>query len=265
MTTLAPTTTPGPALSPARVLHSEWHKLWTVRSTWIMLAASTVLTIAGGIAIGASYESGQAADFALDPVQFLLFGTQFSQIILAVVGVLFIAGEYSTGMVRSTMVAVPRRVPVLWSKAGVVAGVVFTTTLATLVVTFTSGQLFLDGTDKELSLTDRGVLGTLLGSAAGLTALALVGLGLGALLRSVPGGITAFIGGVTVLPEVLRMFPYDVLDSVAKYFPGRATEGLMTLHDTPDYATTGPALLALTLWTVAILGTATVLLRRRDV
>jgi hypothetical protein len=253
------------ALTPARVLRSEWHKLWTVRSTWIMLAAATALTVGVGIAIAASYDQdgGEAARF--DPVQFLLFGTQFSQIILAVVAVLFIAGEYGTGMVRSTMVAVPRRIPVLWSKAGVVTAVTFTATLATLLVTFVSGQLFLDGTDKELSLTDPGVFGTLLAGTAGLTALALIGLGLGALLRSVPGGITAFIGGVTVLPEVLRMFPYDVMDSVAKYFPGRAAEGLMTLRDTSDYATTGPALLALTLWTAAILATAALLLNRRDV
>jgi len=253
------------ALTPSRILRSEWHKLWTVRSTWIMLTAATVLTLGIGIAMGASYEQDSGEVTGVDPVQFLLFGTQFSQIILAVVAVLFIAGEYGTGMVRSTMVAVPRRLPVLWSKAGVVAAVTFTATLATLLVTFTAGQLFLDGTDKELSLTDPDVLGTLIGSAAGLTSLALIGLGLGALLRSVPGGITAFIGGVTVLPEVLRMFPYDVMDSISKYFPGRAAEGLMTLHDSSDYAATGPALLALTLWTAAILGAAALLLKQRDV
>jgi len=253
------------ALTPSRVLRSEWHKLWTVRSTWIMLTAATVLTLGIGIAMGASYEPDRGEVTGVDPVQFLLFGTQFSQIILAVIAVLFIAGEYGTGMVRSTMVAVPRRLPILWSKAGVVAAVTFTATLATLLVTFTAGQLFLDGTDKELSLTDPGVLGTLIGSAAGLTSLALIGLGLGALLRSVPGGITAFIGGVTVLPEVLRMFPYDVMDSISKYFPGRAAEGLMTLHDSSDYAATGPALLALTLWTAAILGAAALLLKQRDV
>ncbi|MEU5298923.1 ABC transporter permease [Streptomyces umbrinus] len=253
------------ALTPTRVLRSEWHKLWTVRSTWIMLTAATAVTLAIGIGMSASYEGGGDDTAHFDPVQFLLFGTQFSQIILAVVAVLFIAGEYGTGMIRSTMVAVPRRLPVLWSKAGVVTAVVFTATLATFLVTFSAGQLFLDGTDKELSLTDPGVLGTLLGSAAGLTSLALIGLGLGALLRSVPGGITAFIGGVTVLPEVLRMFPYDVMDSASKYFPGRAAEGLMTLHDSSDYAATGPALLALTLWTAAILGAAGLLLKRRDV
>lgn len=253
------------ALTPTRILRSEWHKLWTVRSTWIMLTAATVLTLGVGIAMSASYEQDRGEVTGVDPVQFLLFGTQFSQIILAVVAVLFIAGEYGTGMIRSTMVAVPRRLPVLWSKAGVVTAVTFTATLATLLVTFSAGQLFLDGTDKELSLADPGVFGTLLGSAAGLTSLALIGLGLCALLRSVPGGITAFIGGVTVLPEVLRMFPYDVMDSAAKYFPGRAAEGLMTLHDSSDYAATGPALLALTLWTAATLGTAALLLKRRDV
>ncbi|MCX4906807.1 ABC transporter permease [Streptomyces sp. NBC_00878] len=253
------------ALTPSRILRSEWHKLWTVRSTWIMLTAATAVTLVIGIGMSASYEEDVSRAERFDPVQFLLFGTQFSQIFLAVVAVLFIAGEYGTGMVRSTMVAVPRRLPVLWSKAGVVAAVTFTTTLATLTTTFTAGQLFLDGTDKELSLTAPGVFGTLLASAAGLTFLTLIGLGLGALLRSVPGGITAFIGGVTILPEVLRMFPYDAMDSAAKYFPGRAAEGLMTLQNTPDYAATGPALLALTLWTAATLGVAALLLRRRDV
>jgi len=253
------------ALTPTRILRSEWHKLWTVRSTWIMLTAATAVTLAIGIGMSTSYEGGGDDTARFDPVQFLLFGTQFSQIFLAVIAVLFIAGEYGTGMVRSTMVAVPRRLPVLWSKAGVVAAVTFTATLATLVATFTTGQLFLDGTDKEMSLTAPGVFGTLLASAAGLTFLALIGLGLGALLRSVPGGITAFIGGVTILPELLRMFPYDAMNTASKYFPGRAAEGLMTLHGSSDYATTSPALLALTLWTAAILGVAALLLARRDV
>ncbi|GGT38729.1 hypothetical protein GCM10010254_68380 [Streptomyces chromofuscus] len=124
------TTTTGPyRVTPARVLHAEWHKLRTLRSSWISLVPALTLTLATGLAIGASYESGDADE--MDAVLLTLLGMQFTQIIVGVLGILATAGEHSTGQIRSTMTAVPRRLPVLWSKAAVIGTVSFATVLAT--------------------------------------------------------------------------------------------------------------------------------------
>ncbi|MFI1360997.1 ABC transporter permease [Streptomyces sp. NPDC020898] len=247
-----------------RVLHAEWHKLRTLRSTWITLLAGSALTIATGITIGATYTPA-GGDSDMDPVLLVLIGTQFTQISLAVLAILVTAGEYPTGMIRATMTAVPRRPPVLWAKSAVFAATAFATSLATAFITFPSAQLFLQGTDQETSLTDPGILRTLFTSSAGLTLLGLLALGLGALLRSVPGANGAFIGGVMILPEVLRMLPYDVVADAAKYFPAKCLETLTTAHPDPGAPSPGMALLAMALWAASTLTPAALLLKHRDV
>ena len=252
------------AVTPSRVLRSEWHKLWTLRSTWITLALTSALTIGVGLAIGTTYESG-GGDGDVDTVLLVLLGMQVTTIIIGVLGVLVTAGEYSTGMIRSTMTAVPRRLPVLWSKAAVLGTVAFVLILATNFVTFTLAQTFLSGTDQEAALGDPGIVRALVGNAAGLALVGVMALSLGALIRSVPGSIGALIGGVLILPEVIASLPYDVIDDAARYFPAKSLDALTTAHTTADMASPGASLLALSLWTLATLTAASLLLRRRDV
>ncbi|MER5442939.1 ATP-binding cassette domain-containing protein [Streptomyces sp. NPDC002790] len=132
-------------------------------------------------------------------------------------GILITANEYSTGLVRATMAAVPRRLPVLWAKAGVFTAVAFTVTFATNLGTFLLAQIWLSDSDKALSLTDSGVLRALAGNAAGITLLSLIAFGLGALCRSAPAAIGAFVGAVMILPEVLQMISNDAVQSAVKY------------------------------------------------
>ncbi|NGO15393.1 ABC transporter permease [Streptomyces sp. HC44] len=252
------------AITPSRVLRSEWHKLWTVRSTWITLALSSALTIGVGLAIAATYESG-GGDADVDTVLLVLLGMQFTTIIIGVLGILVTAGEHSTGMIRSTMTAVPRRLPVLWTKAAVLGAVTFTVVLATNFITFPLAQTFLSGTDQEASLGDPGIARALVGNAAGLALLGVMALGLGALLRSIPGAIGALIGGVMILPEVLTTLPYDAIDDAVRYFPTKSLDAVTHAQATADMASPGAALLALALWAAATLTAAAVLLKRRDV
>ncbi|MEU5347755.1 ABC transporter permease [Streptomyces sp. NPDC020766] len=252
------------ALTPSRILRSEWHKLWTLRSTWITLAITSALTIGFGLAIGATYETG-GGDGDVDTVLLVLIGMQFTTIIIGVLGVLVTAGEYSTGMIRSTMTAVPRRLPVLWSKAAVLGTVAFVLILATNFVTFTLAQAFLSGTDQEASLGDSGIVRALVGNAAGLALVGVMALSLGALIRSVPGSIGALIGGVLILPEIIASLPYDVIADAGRYFPTKSLDALTTAHTTADMASPGASLLALSLWTLATLTAASLLLKRRDV
>lgn len=249
-------------LSTKGILRSEWHKLRTLRSTWITLFTATALVIAVGATMGSTYDGD---DSEVDTIVFTLLGTQLSQICLAVLGILVTAGEYSTGMIRASVTAVPRRLPVLWSKAAIFTAVAFAVSWTTNVVTFLTAQIWLSGTDKELSLTDDGVLGALTGSAASLTLLSLIALGLGALLRSVPGAIGAFVGSMLILPEVLGMLPFSAVESAIRHFPVQAASSLGSLTRVEDTIAPGTALVTLTLWTAAIIAAASVLLKRRDV
>lgn len=262
-TTPAPSSpSPGHRLTHARVLRSEWHKLWTLRSTWITLITGCALVLAIGITMGITYDGD---DSDVDTVVFVLFGTQLNQICLAVLGILITAGEYSTGMIRASLTAVPARLPVLWSKATVFTAVAFTLSFATNLVTFLAAQIWLAGTDKELSLTDDGVLRALAGSAAGLTLLSLIALALGALLRSVPGAIGAFVATVLVLPEIATALPFDAVDTAVRYFPAQSATALSVLHQQDDTIAPGTGLLSLLAWSAAVLALAAALLKRRDV
>ncbi|MGP3773313.1 ABC transporter permease [Streptomyces sp. SDT5-1] len=259
-TTAIPTASPG--LTPARVLHAEWHKLRTLRSTWWTLGLSIALVVGVGLMMGSTYDGDDAN---IDTVVFTLFGTQLSQICVAVLGILITASEYSTGLVRATMTAVPRRLPVLWAKAAVFTASAFTVTFATNVVTFLLAQIWLSDTDKALTLTDSGVLGALAGNAAGITLLSLIALGLGALCRSVPAAIGAFVGTVMILPEVLQMIDNDTVRSAVAYFPSKSAESLGSIIPVADHNSAATGLVSLIVWAALVLAAAGLLLKRRDV
>ncbi|KES07665.1 ABC transporter permease [Streptomyces toyocaensis] len=250
-------------VTPARVLRSEWHKLWTIRSTWINLVATSVLTLGMGVGIGAAYDG--SGEGGLDTVVFVLLGTQFATINLAVLGILATAGEYSTGQIRTTMTAVPRRLPVLWAKAAVLAAVALPLCLWTNLLTFPLAQAFLTDTDQSAALGDPGVLRGLAGNAAALTLLTVMALGLGAVTRSIPIAIGAYIGLVMIVPEVLTVLPYAVVDDAVRYFPAQALQSLTAARPAPDALSPGAALLTLALWAAVSLAAAASTLRRRDV
>ncbi|MFF0477337.1 ABC transporter permease [Streptomyces sp. NPDC004284] len=252
------------AITPSRVLRSEWHKLRTVRSTWTTLLASAALLLGVGILMGATYTPG-GGDSDIDTVVLTLYGSQLGVLALAVLGILVTAGEYATGMIRATLTAVPRRLPVLWAKATVYTTTIFTTSLLTALLTFLTAQIFLSDTDQAASLTDDGVLTAIAGNAAGVTLLGLIALGLGAALRSVPGAIGAFVGGVLIVPEILGMLPYDAMDTAVRYFPTQAAGALGSATPLPGAASPGAALLALLLWAAAALAVPALLLKCRDV
>ncbi|MBB5939112.1 ABC transporter permease [Streptomyces zagrosensis] len=274
----APPRTPGATSTPAgaeqrndgygvtwpRVLHSEWAKLWSLRSTWISLIATCVVTVVLGMAVAGTYESG-SADSDVGPVELTLLGTQFGQIMIAVLGVLVTAGEYATGMIRATFAAVPRRLPVLWAKATVFGAVAFAVMLVTVFLTFPLAQGFLSGTDMEAGLGDPGVVRALCGAAAGIALSGVLCLGFGALLRGVPAAIGAYIGAVLVLPEVAGLLPYGAVDDITAYLPSKATYALMATHHGPDLLAPGPALLAMGCWVAVTLAAAALLIKRRDV
>ncbi|MFJ5098491.1 ABC transporter permease [Streptomyces sp. NPDC088557] len=264
-TPTTPTTdTTTPALTYARVIRSEWHKLLTLRSSWAVVGTAVALLLGVGLLMGTTYTS-DGGDSDVETVVLVLYGSQLGAVALAVLGILLTAGEYATGTIRATLTAVPARLPVLWAKAAVFTGSVLTVSFLANLLTFGTAQIFLGDTDQAASPTDDGVLTALAGNATGVTLLGLIALGLGAALRSVPGAIGAFVGGVLIVPGVLGALPYRTVTTIVRYFPAQAADALGTTTPAPGTASPGAALLALLLWSAAALAVPALLLKYRDV
>ncbi len=201
----APTTVAGP-VTQVRVVRSEWTKLRGLRSTWWCGLIAVVLIVGLGAAIagsGTPYHVS-AGNSAAAGVSAALLGVLFAQLVVGVVGVLAFSGEYGTGMIRATLAAVPSRLPVLWAKLIVLAGLVLPVTLLCAVVDFfTATALESSRGGSAISLTDPGVLRTVVGASLYLTVVVVIGLALGALLRQTAAGLAVFAAVFFVVPIVV--------------------------------------------------------------
>jgi ABC-2 type transport system permease protein len=231
---LAPAaTTPAPARVPAlrvtqgRVLLSEFTKFRSLRSTmWTLLAAVVLM-----IGIGALFSSVTASQYhtfnwaeraAFNPVTTSLNGVIFAVVAFGVLGVLVMSGEYSTGMIRSSLTAVPRRLPVLWGKLAVFAGSIFSVSLAASFISFFLGQALLSSQHLGVSITAPDALRSVIGAALYVTVAGLIGLALGALLRNIAAGITTFAAVFFVIPLLATLLPASISNHLAQYLPSNA-------------------------------------------
>lgn len=252
-----------------RVARAEWTKLRTVRSTAWTLGVAVLLTIGLGALIAAvtssQYDSFSAADkLTFDPVTVSLAGITFSQLAIAVLGVLVVTAEYSTGSIRASLTVVPRRLPVLWAKLGVFGGVVLALALSMTFASFFLGQALLG--DLGVSLGDDSALRSVLGATVYLTAVALLAVAVGSLLRSTAGAISALVGVLFVLPPLTELLPSSWTDAVLPYLPssaGNAMFGGGLGQD--DLLSPGGGLAVLCAYVVVLVGAAAWRLRRVDV
>jgi ABC-2 type transport system permease protein len=211
----------------ARVLRSEWTKFRSLRSTmWTLLTALVLMIGIGALfsAVSASqYQTFSAAHRAsFDPVSVSLAGTTFAVIAFGVLGVLTMSGEYGTGMIRSSLTVVPRRLAVLWAKLSVFAAVVLVVSLAASFTAFWLGQALLSGHQLGVSITSPGSLRSVVGAALYITVAGLIGVTLGALFRNTAAGIATFTGVFFVLPPLAGLLPSSVSDHLTQYLPSNA-------------------------------------------
>ncbi|MFF2119449.1 ABC transporter permease [Kitasatospora sp. NPDC058184] len=282
MSTLAPSQTatpagPGPErpvykVTAARVLRSEWAKLWSLRSTWITLGLALLFLVAFGLIAAVQFKSRLDSGRHLDrdfsdatALSLSLFGTNFAQLALGVLGVLIAAGEYSTGMIRSTLAAVPRRLPVLWSKAAVYGVIALLLGTVGVFVAFLTDSGILSGTRVAMDLSSAGAVCGLLGAGLYLALVGVIGVALGALLRSVAGGISVLVATLMLVPGLVSLLPTSWQSHISPYLPSHAGEAMFALHH--DSTTLSPAagLAVFLLWTVLALAGAAVRLVRSDV
>jgi ABC-2 type transport system permease protein len=206
------------------VLRSEWTKLWSLRSTrWSLLASFISMAGLGpliAVAQMSRWNHLQPHDrLTYDAINTGVGGYHLAQLAIGVLGVLVITGEYSTGMIRSSMMAVPRRLPVLWAKLLVFAAVTFVLMLVATLISFFAVQAIVTQHHVQHSIGDPGALRTVLGSALFLTVLAVMCLGIGGILRNTAGGIATFVALLFVLPGISAILPSSINNSVSPYLP----------------------------------------------
>ncbi|MHB2022354.1 MAG: ABC transporter permease subunit [Mycobacteriales bacterium] len=227
-------------VSLARVIHSEWIKFRSLRSTWISIAAALVAAIGLGILFSALRAShfatagqGPHASHAvlhggLDPTMISLRGLFLAQLAIGVLGVLLITGEYATGMIRGSLTAVPARHPVLVGKAIVFGAATFVIATAASLVAFLGGQAALNTQHLGVSLSSPGAARAVLGGGLYLMIVGLLGLGCGFLIRSTGGAIAALFGLILVLPLLANALPTSWQNDVSPYLPLNAGSALMS-------------------------------------
>jgi ABC-type transport system involved in multi-copper enzyme maturation permease subunit len=259
-----------------RTLTFELMKLRTLRSTvYLLLGAAALLIVMGSIAAASSTGSvdasggpgGGGPGFNSDqPVQIVLLATDFAVLIMGVFGCLAAAREFASGMIRTTLTAVPRRVPALLAKALAVVMVSVLPAMAGVFGAFWLGTAILAAGDApSASLADEGVLRAVVGTALYLVAVSIIGVALGYLMRSVAAGITTLVALLLIVPTFAGLLLPDSFDSALKYLPSNAASALAsTGSTTQDLLSPGTGGAVLAVWVVIALVAAGGTFHRRD-
>ncbi|MGH3662161.1 MAG: ABC transporter permease [Micromonosporaceae bacterium] len=253
-----------------RVVRSEWAKLWSLRSTWVALALAVFCIVVPGLLSADEYRAANGK-WDITAVDLSLLGVEFTHLVMGALGVLVMAGEYSTGLIRSTLAAVPRRLPVLFSKAAVYGVVAWVVGAVAAVGTFLGIGPILSGTEAAQSITEDGVIRTLLGVGLYLGLVGVIGVALGALLRSVAAGITVMFALLFLVPVLVNALAYvqpgSVWWDIYPYLPSVAGDAMHTAPqdaDEPGLLTPTEGLLTLLGWCAAALAGASLRLKLSD-
>jgi ABC-2 type transport system permease protein len=218
------------------VVASEWTKFITLRSTLWSLGVGMFLTLAFPILFatvtGARWGQMSPREQAeRHPLDIALAGVNVAQLAIAVLGVLVITGEYSTGMIRSTLIAVPRRLPVLWAKLGVFGFVSIVLMLPAVIISFFASQWILDRHHiLQISFGSPGVARSVIGGAVYVMLVGLFALGIGSIVRNTAGAIASFAGIFFVIPPLMNVLPASWNNASSKYLPSEAGRQLFSLH-----------------------------------
>jgi ABC-2 type transport system permease protein len=246
-------------------LASEWVKFRSLRSSWLLLLAGALGLVVLALIIG--YNTRHLGP-GMDPEDYAatstLQGFHLDELLLGALGVLLVSGEYATGTIRATLVAVPRRLPVLWAKLLLIAPLVTLTMLASSLVAFVSSQALISHYRASASLGDPGVLRAVLGTGVYLGAITLIGAGIGWIVRSTPGALVTYLGLLLVLPVITGNLLGSWGRAIAKFLPSEAGMSILTSVRLPDLLSPASSAIVLAVWVVVTVAVAAVVLSRRD-
>jgi ABC-2 type transport system permease protein len=282
MSAVAPTAasprTPLPAtqfrgkVTQAHEIRSEWTKLWSLRSTrWALFAAALAMIALGpGIAAAQMHRWATMSAFDrahYDSIDNGVGGWHLAQLAIGVLGVMIITGEYTTGMIKSSMMAAPKRLPVLWAKLAVFMSVTLVLTLVTAFISFFAVQAIVTGHHVQHSLGDPHALRAVIGVSLALTMLSAFAIGIGTLIRNTAGGIAAFAGLLFVLPGISALLPASLNNQIGPYLPLNAafTVATSSFDVGSHHLSYWGGFLVFSIYTAIVVAAAAVQLVRRDV
>ena len=253
-------------------LHAEWTKLRTLPGTGWLLVAAAALTAAVG-AIAANAVSCPAGGCQLDPAKVSLTGIYLGQAVVAIVAVTVISGEYSTGMIRLTLAATPRRWRVLAAKAAVVSAATLVTGAVAVLASVVAGSLLLarHGISpahgyEALSLGDGPVLRAAAGSVLYLALIALFSLGVAAAVRDSAVAIGVVLGLLYLFPIISSAITSPAwhrhLEQLSPMTAGLYIQATANLRSLPLTPWQGLGVLAA--WAAGAMLAGALLLRFRD-
>jgi ABC-2 type transport system permease protein len=246
------------------LLASEWTKFRSVRSTYWSLLVAVVTPIGASalVAFAFAHQPG-AAGPPPDPLLPEVLSLEYAVIAVSVMGVLAFSAEFSTGLIRTTFAAAPRRRAVLAAKAVVLGTVTLAAGELVAFVSFFLVQAVLAGHHQGVSLSRPGVPGAVLAAGTLLCVCAMLGLALGSIIRHTAGGIAATIA-VILLPAILGLFPAPWNGRLGRFALLEAAQQVTALHPAADLFSPALSLLVLLAWPAAALVAAAVLITRRD-
>ena len=267
----ATTTAPRP---PARlvplfagILRSEARKLGTVRSTFWALLATVMFNVVTAALLGALLPGHLSAHqkATIDSVRVSLGGLHLSQIAVGLLGVLAITSEYSSGMIRATLAAVPQRRLLLTAKALVLAAAAVATGIGSCLAAYLVFQAFLPAGDAmRTTLADPGVLRAVTGAGLYLTVLGLLGFGLGTVFRSSAGAVAVLLGLLFVPTLLTALLPSSWQDTLGPYLPMNAGDAIYTVRPEAHMLQPWAGFGVFCLYAAAALAAGFVLIGRRD-
>ncbi len=271
-TVVEPATTRGPRghYGFTNVARMEWIKLRSLRSARWGLAVLAAAMIGFAVLV-LGVESGHwahmsAADRAsFDPTNQGFTGLILGQLVTAVLGVLLVTSEFSSGLIRATFAAVPRRPLVLAAKAAVFGGATLIAGEVLAIVSFLAGEAMLRGAAPHVTLATPGVLRAVLMAGAYVCLCGLFGLGLGAIIRHSAGAIAAVVVVIFALPLLLLPLPDSMRNDIVKFLPEQiAGSGITAVQPEANTLSPWAGLGLLCLYAAILLGVGAVLLARRD-
>ncbi|MEV0228463.1 ABC transporter permease subunit [Nonomuraea sp. NPDC050786] len=242
------------------ILRSEWTKIRSVRSTVWTLAATVVMMIGFGALISASARGAAEGPIpADDAIRMSLGGALFAQLAMATLGVLVISSEYRTGGIRTSLMAVPRRMSLLTGKIAVFTATSLVVCAVASAATVGLALAICAPPSVEMGQVARSVLGV----AFYLTACGVFGLGLGTLVRHTPGAIVSAIALILVLPMVANQLPGQWGKTVAEHFTTNA--GMLVVSGESN-GSLGPwsGFAVYLAWIAVAMIAGAVLMQRRD-
>lgn len=257
-----------PAVTPrfSDTVRSEWTKFRSVRSTPISLLIGIVLAIGVGALISNVRATNyhQAVHAVWDPTTISLRGVMVAQLAIAVLGVLVITSEYSTGMIRTSLAAVPRRPGFLAAKMLVFTAVSVVVGEIVSFVAFLVGQGLISGKAPTASLSQGVSLRAVIGAGLYLAVLGIIAVGIGVIVRSTAGAIASIVALLYVLPGLVSALPNSWSQPLSKYWPTDAGSQVYTVVRESHTLSAWAGFADMCVFAAIVLAVGFYLLKKRD-